>query len=143
LSFGTWVQVTGLIESGRGNIGHARSQIERYSRDYDWDDFSELVKQLRDVAEGRELARNYNADNTAIELAAYGTALLVVRVAGSGGSGGGLKSAQNILRAIVNRSDESSARRIIDEIASIARTSRDESRAEDAAELVSFGRSII
>jgi hypothetical protein len=79
VSFGAWVQVTSLLENGRINIDSARSQLERYSRDYDWDDLLELVKQFRDVAEGRELARNYNADDTAIELAAYGTALMVPR----------------------------------------------------------------
>jgi hypothetical protein len=142
MGFLTWAQVASLIQSTQTlGISYGRSEVERHSRD-SVEDFVEFLRQLRDVSEGTELARNYGADDTARELAEYGTALMAVRIAVSSGTHGGEEAAQKFLRDLANVSDESAVRRTIDEIAAIARSDGG-TRGEAAAELVGYGRSIL
>jgi len=142
MGFLTWAQVASLTQSTQTlGISYGRSEVESHSHD-SVEDFVEFLRQLRDVAEGAELARNYGADDTARELAEYGTALMAVRIAVSSGAYGGQEAAHKFLRDLANVSDESAVRRTIDEIASIARSDGG-ARGEAAAELVGYGRSTL
>jgi hypothetical protein len=60
----------------------------------------------------------------------------------AGGPGSGWEGAGKLIRTLAGASDEDTMRRIIDEIASIARSADDDERAEMARELVNYGRSI-